>query len=229
MIIGIIGGTGGEGGGLAFRWAWSGHEVVIGSRSAARAAQAAEELGRLVGDRGAVRGASNTDAARAGSVVVLAVPYPAQIATALEVREELDGKVLIDVTAPLVPPRIERVKLPAEGSAAVALQQRLGAGVKVVSAFQNVAALHLKDPNHVVDCDVLVCGDDAAARETVIALARDAGLRAWHAGVLANSVAAEALTAVLIALNKRYKVPASGIRITGLPEKDEGGRMKAEG
>ena len=218
MIIGIIGGTGGEGSGLAFRWAWSGHEVVIGSRSAARAAQAAEELRLLVGDRGTVRGASNTDAARAGSVIVLAVPYPAQIASALEVRDELDGKVLIDVTVPLVPPRIERVKLPAGGSAALALQQRLGTGVKVVSAFQNVAAVHLKDPNHAIDCDVLVCGDDAAARETVIGLARDAGLRAWHAGVLANSVVAEALTAVLIALNKRYKVPASGIRITGLPE-----------
>lgn len=221
MIIGIIGGTGGEGSGLAFRWAWSGHEVVIGSRSAAKAAQTAEELGQLVGDRGTVRGASNADAARAGSVVVLAVPYPAQIATALEVRDELDGKVLIDVTVPLVPPRIERVKLPAGGSAAVALQQRLGTGVKVVSAFQNVAAVHLKDPNHAIDCDVLVCGDDAAARETVIGLARDARLRAWHAGVLANSVATEALTAVLIALNKRYKVPASGIRITGLPQDRE--------
>ena len=100
----------------------------------------------------------------------------------------------------------------------MALQQRLGTGVKVVSAFQNVAAVHLKDPTHAIDCDVLVCGDDAVARETVIGLARDAGLRAWHAGVLANSVAAEALTAVLIALNQRYKVPASGIRITGLPE-----------
>lgn len=221
MIIGIIGGTGGEGSGLAFRWAWSGHEVVIGSRSAARAAKAAEELRLLVGDRGAVRGGSNTDAARAGSVVVLAVPYPAQVAAALEVRDELDGKVLIDVTVPLVPPRIDRVQLPAGGSAAVALQQRLGAGVKVVSAFQNVSAIHLKDANHAIDCDVLVCGDDAAAREIVIGLARDAGLRAWHAGVLANSVAAEALTAVLIALNKRYKVPASGIRITGLPQDRE--------
>jgi hypothetical protein len=222
MIIGIIGGTGGEGSGLAFRWAWSGHEVVIGSRSAARAATAAEELRRLLGDRGTVRGASNTDAARAGAVVVLAVPYPAQIATALAVGDELRGKILIDVTAPLVPPRIDRVQLPDGGSAAVALQRQLGAGVKVVSAFQNVAAVHLKNANHAIDCDVLVCGDDAAARETVIRLARDAGLRAWHAGALANSVAAEALTAVLIALNKRYKVPASGIRITGLPEKDEG-------
>ena len=228
MIIGIIGGTGGEGSGLAFRWAWSGHEVVIGSRSAAKAAKAAKELGQLVGDRGTVRGASNADTARAGSVVVLAVPYPAQIATALEVREELDGKVLIDVTVPLVPPRIERVQLPEGGSAAVALQRQLGAGVKVVSAFQNVSAIHLKEPEYAIDCDVLVCGDDAAARETVIGLAQDAGLRAWHAGALVNSTAVEALTSVLIALNKRYKVRASGIRMTGLPVQPEGG-MKAEG
>ena len=222
MIIGVIGGTGSQGSGLAFRWAWSGNEVVIGSRSSVKAAKAAEELRRLVGDRGTVRGASNTDAARAGSVVVLAVPFPTQIATALAVREELDGKVLIDVTVPLVPPRIDRVELPAGGSAAVTLQQQLGPGIKVVSAFQNVSAIHLKDANHAIDCDVLVCGDDAAARELVIGLAHAAGLRAWHAGALVNSVAAEALTAVLIALNKRYKVPASGIRITGLPEKHEG-------
>jgi NADPH-dependent F420 reductase len=114
------------------------------------------------------------------------------------------------------------VQLPDGGSAAAALQRQLGPGTRVVSAFQNVSALHLREPDYAVECDVLVCGDDAAARETVIGLARDAGLRAWHAGVLANSAAAEGLTSVLIALNKRYKVRASGIRMTGLPEADEG-------
>jgi NADPH-dependent F420 reductase len=221
-VIAVLGGTGSEGGGLAFRWAGSGHEVVIGSRSTQRAAAAAEELSRLLGGRGRVRGASNQEAAAAGSVVVLAVPYAAQIATALEVRDALNGKVLVDVTVPLIAPRVDLVQLPGGESAAVALQRRLGAGVKVVSAFQNVSATHLKDANYAIECDVLVCGDDAAAREVVIGLARHAGLRAWHAGALANSVAAEALTSVLIALNKRYRVPASGIRITGLPEKDEG-------
>jgi NADPH-dependent F420 reductase len=169
-----------------------------------------------------VRGTTNREAAGAGRVVVLAVPYDAQTATALEVQDCISGKILIDVTVPLVPPRIDRVQLPGGESAAVVLQRRLGDSVKVVSAFQNVSAVHLKDANYAIDCDVLVCGDDAAAREIVIGLARDAGLRGWHAGALANSVAAEALTSVLIALNKRYKVPASGIRITGLPEKDEG-------
>ena len=177
----------------------------------------ADELARLAGGRGRITGATHADAARAGSVAVLAVPYSAQIATALAVRDELRGRILIDVTVPLVPPRIDRVQLPEGGSAAVALQRQLGAAVTVVSAFQNVSAIHLKNAGHVIECDVLVCGDDPAARETVVGLARDAGLRAWHAGALANSAAAEALTAVLIALNKRYKVPASGIRITGLP------------
>ena len=143
--------------------------------------------------------------------------YAAQQATALDVRDALAGKILVDVTVPLMPPKVDRVQLPNGESAVVALQRTLGESVKVVSAFQNVSAVHLKDEHHTVDCDVLVCGDDAAARETVITLAQDAGLRAWHAGVLANSIAAEALTSVLIAINKRYKVAGSGIRITGLP------------
>ena len=221
-VIAVLGGTGQEGGGLAFRWAWCGHDVVIGSRAPDRAATAAAELERLLGGRGTVRVAANREAARAGSVVVLAVPYSAQVATAMEVRAELEGKILVDVTAPLVPPRVDRVQLPNGESAVVALQRRLGQTVKVISAFQNVAATHLRDPDHAIDCDVLVCGDDAAAREVVIGLARAAGLRAWHAGALVNSTAAEALTSVLIALNKRYKVPASGIRITGIPVREKG-------
>ena len=220
-VIAVLGGTGSEGGGLAFRWALSGHDVVIGSRSAERAAKAAEELNRLLGGGERVRGMSNREAAHAGRVVVLAVPYAAQLATAMEVQDCLAGKILIDVTVPLVPPRIDRVQLPGGESAAAVLQRRLGGSVKVISAFQNVSAIHLKDANYAIDCDVLVCGDDAAAREVVIGLARDAGLRGWHAGALANSVAAEALTSVLIALNKRYKVPASGIRITGVPQDRE--------
>jgi 8-hydroxy-5-deazaflavin:NADPH oxidoreductase len=148
--------------------------------------------------------------------VVLAVPYAAQMATAESVADLLAGKILIDVTVPLMPPKVDSVQLPNGESAVVALQRRLGATVKVVSAFQNVSAVHLKDAAHEIDCDVLVCGDDARAREVVIGLARDAGLRAWHAGVLANSIASEALTSVLIAINKRYKVAGSGIRITGV-------------
>lgn len=220
IAIGVLGGTGREGSGLAFRWALKGHEVIIGSRSAEKASATAKELNGLLAGRGSVRGAGNREAAGAASVVVLAVPYAAQIATAGEVRDCLAGKVLIDVTVPLVPPKVDRVQLPGGESAAVALARALGEGVRVVSAFQNVSATHLTDPAHDIECDVLVCGDDARARETVIGLAHDAGLRAWHAGPLANAVAAEALTSVLIAINKRYKVAGAGIRITGVPAGD---------
>lgn len=220
MKIGILGGTGKEGSGLAFRWALKGHEVTLGSRDAAKAVAGAQELNTLLNGKATVQGAANRDAAANAEVVVLAVPYAAQQATALDVRDALAGKILVDVTVPLMPPKVDRVQLPNGESAVVALQRVLnerGESVKVVSAFQNVSAVHLKDEHHTVDCDVLVCGDDAASREVVITLAQDAGLRAWHAGVLANSIAAEALTSVLIAINKRYKVAGSGIRITGLP------------
>ena len=218
MKIGILGGTGKEGSGLAYRWALAGHEVVIGSRDASKALAGAAELNQLLGGKATVRGAGNADAAQA-EVVVLTVPYAAQLATAESVAAHLGGKILIDVTVPLAPPKVDRVQLPNGESAVVALQRTLGADVKVVSAFQNVSATHMKDPAHEIDCDVLVCGDDADAREVVMGLAHDAGLRAWHAGVLANSIASEALTSVLIAINKRYKVAGSGIRITGVPAK----------
>ena len=213
-VIAVLGGTGGEGSGLALRWAAKGHEVIVGSRSAERAAATAMQLAQKLGPQARVRGANNLDAARAGQIVVLTVPHSVQVATADEVKAELGGKILIDVTVPLVAPRVDRVQLPGGESAVVALQRHIGTDVRVVSAFQNVAAEHLHDLHHTIECDVLVCGDDAKAREAVIALAEDAGMRAWHAGVLANSVAAEALTSVLIAINKRYKVPGSGIRIT---------------
>jgi NADPH-dependent F420 reductase len=215
--IAVIGGTGQEGSGLAFRWALHGHEVVIGSRSVEKADATATALNALLAGRGQVEAASNEDAAASAEIVVLTVPYAAQRSTAEAVRAHLEGKILVDVTVPLAPP-VDRVQLPGGESAALALQRVLGSGVKVVSAFQNVSAVHLKDASHEVDCDVLVCGDDRDSRARVIALAADAGLRAWHAGALANAAASEALTSVLIAINKHYKVKSSGLRITGLPE-----------
>lgn len=225
--IAVIGGTGKEGKGLALRWANAGYEIIIGSRDAERARTAAAEASARVGKP--VAGGGNRDAAAAANIVILTVPYAVQRTTVEDVRDRLAGKILIDATVPLMPPRVSVVQLPDGQSAVAALQELLGKEVQVVSAFQNVSAAHLQDATHPVECDVLVCGDDAAAREIAVGLARDAGLRAWHAGVLENSVAAEALTSVLIALNKRYKVPAAGIRITGLPETEEGGRTKAEG
>ena len=218
MNIGILGGTGKEGSGLAYRWALAGHNVTIGSRDAAKAAAGAAELNQLLRGKATVRGGGNDTAADA-DVIVLTVPFAAQMATAESVATKLAGKIFVDVTVPLAPPKVDRVQLPNGESAVVALQRKLGPQVKVVSAFQNVSATHLKEPGHTVDCDVLVCGDDADAREVVVGLAHDAGLNAWHAGVLANSIAAEALTSVLIAINKRYKVAGSGIRITGVPAK----------
>jgi NADPH-dependent F420 reductase len=214
--IAVLGGTGQEGGGLALRFAKAGHRVILGSRNADRAAERAAEMNaRLGGDH--VSGADNKAAATAGDVVVLTVPYAAQRATVEEVRDALSGKILIDATVPLVPPKVARVQLPGGGSATAAIAALLGDTVRVVSAFQNVSAHHLDDLNHAVECDVLVCGDDPAARETVIALAADIGLTAWHAGPIANSAAAEALTSVMIFINRHYKAPGSGIRVTGVP------------
>lgn len=213
--IAVLGGTGKEGGGLALRWASKGHKVIIGSRTAERAQEAAAQMNEVLG-RGDVTGAANADAAAQAEIVVLAVPYAAQQSTVKDVESALAGKILIDVTVPLVPPKVSRVQLPNGGSAVEAVQKMLGDGVRVVSAFQNISAHHLTKLDAEVECDVLVCADDPEAADLVVALAEEIGLRAWNAGPLCNSVVAEGLTSVLIALNRKYKVPGSGIRITGV-------------
>jgi NADPH-dependent F420 reductase len=218
LRLAVLGGTGAEGGGLAYRWALAGHTVTIGSRDAAKAVAAAAAMNARLG-RDPVKGCSNEEAVRDADIVVLAVPYAAQMPTALAVKDGLAGKILVDVTAPLKPPKVGTVQLPEGGSCVAALQAALPE-VKLVSAFQNVSAHHLPDADYAIDCDVLVCGDDKAARERVIALVEAAGMRGIHAGPLANSAASEALTSVLIFINRTYKVAGSGIRITGL---DAGG------
>jgi NADPH-dependent F420 reductase len=220
--IAVLGGSGAEGSGLALRLAAAGHHVTIGSRGADKAQAAATELSRqLAGTTIAgatIAGATNKAAAREAEIVILTVPYAAQRSVVEEVLEEIRGKILVDATVPLVPPKVSRVQLP-EGSSAVAeIQQLAGENVRVVSAFQNVSAHYLKKLDHPVDCDVLVCGDDAAACDLVIELIKGIGLRGIYAGPICNSAAAEALTSVLIAINRRYKSPGAGIRITGLPE-----------
>ena len=210
--IGVVGGTGALGSALALRWARAGYPVIIGSRDAAKAQAHAKEL--AASEQIALSGSSVTDAARAAEIVVVTVPNSAQEATLAEIRSGAQGKVLVDTTVPLVPPKVMRVQLPPEGSAAVRAQRILGDGVRVVSAFHNVAAAKLAR-NEPVDCDVLVFSDHKEARDTVVALARAAGLRGLHAGALANSAAAEALTSVLIFMNKTYSVDGAGIRITG--------------
>jgi NADPH-dependent F420 reductase len=214
--LAVIGGTGAEGGGLALRWAHAGHHVIIGSRQAEKAVAAAAELNTLLG-RDAIKGMESAAAVEASDIVVLAVPFAAQKATALGLAEALAGKVLVDVTVPLMPPKVSTVQLPASASCVVDLQSALGDGVRVVSAFQNVSAHKLKDLKYTIACDVLVCGNDKDARQMVVRLAGDAGLRGVDAGPLANSTVAESLTSVLIWINKTYKIPDAGISITGLP------------
>lgn len=217
-VLAILGGTGDLGTGLARRWAQAGYEVVIGSRTADKAEAAVADLQKVMAERGidavSVRGADNLAAAQAADIVVLTVPFSHQAATLEQVKDALQGKILIDVTVPLVPPKVARVQLPPAGSAGQIAQNLLGEKVRVVSAFQNVAAHHLQE-GHALDCDVLVCGDDKEARATVIALVEAAGMRGFHAGAIANAAAADALTSVLIFINKQYNCHA-GIRITGL-------------
>jgi NADPH-dependent F420 reductase len=216
--IAVLGGTGSEGGGLALRLAHAGYPVVIGSRDAGRAAEAAGKINERIGHSRA-RGMDNAMAISDAQIVLLTVPFTGQVKTVEPLRDALQGKILIDATVPLVPPKVSRVQLPEGGSAVAKLQALLGDGVRVVSAFQNVSAHHLADLDHDVDCDVLVCGNDTTACEKVIELVEAIGLRGIYAGTADNSAAAEALTSVLIAINRRYKIPGSGIRITGLPAK----------
>ncbi|MCL2430846.1 MAG: NADPH-dependent F420 reductase [Alphaproteobacteria bacterium] len=213
----VVGGTGAEGSGLALRWAKHGHQVTIGSRDTAKARAKADELNRILGET-RIAGTSSQEGANAAEIVVLTVPFAAQIETVRVLKQSLKGKVLVDVTVPLVPPNVARVQLPATGSCVVAVQELLGADTRVVSAFQNVSAHRLKQLGHRIECDVLVCSDSEEARQIGIALAADAGLRGVNAGALANSVVAESLTSALIWMNRTYKIRDAGIRITGLPE-----------
>ncbi len=214
MRIGIIGGTGALGSGLALRCAAAGHEVVIGTRDPERGAEVAADLAGRLDDAASIRAAGNAEAAEFGDIVLVAVRFGNQRETLDAIRDAVQGKIVVDTTVPLVPPKVMRVQLPAEGSAAQIAQALLGEGVRVVSAFQSVAAHHLAAMGN-VPCDVLVTGDDRDAREQVIGLAKSMGLNALHAGPLCNAAAAEALTSVLIFLNKEYQTH-SGIRITGV-------------
>jgi len=195
--IAVLGGSGALGGALASRWRDAGHEVIVGSRNPAR-------------------GRPNREAAAMAEIVVLAVPYEGHQAMLAEIKDAVVGKIVLDTTVPLVPPRVARVQLPEEGSAAKAAQDFLGETVRVVSAFHSVAA-HRLAAGEDVDCDVLVFGNDPKAREIVAGLVTDLGLKPWHGGSIDNSAAAEALTSVLIFINRRYGIDGAGFRITGTP------------
>lgn len=206
--IGVIGGTGALGKAIAKRLAKAGHTITIGSRSAESASEAATEIG-------AAGGATNADAATGRDFVIVTVPYSAHAGTLAQIKDHVGSAVVVDTTVPLVPPKVMRVQMPAAGSAAQEAQAHLGEGVRLVSAFHSVAA-HKLITDEKVDCDVLVFSDDVEARNGVVALVADMELRGLSGGGLPNSAAAEALTSILIYMNKTYGADGAGIRFTGL-------------
>jgi len=216
MRIAVVGGTGKEGLGLGLGWARAGQEVLIGSRVLERALRAAEGINAAVG-RPAATGMLNRDAATAGEIVVLTVPYDAHAGTIQDIREAVRGKVLVDVTVPVDPEKPRRLRVPAGGSATEEAQALLGPETRVVAAFQNISHTHLAH-GKAPDCDVLVCGDDAEARQQAIGLAKLLGLRGLDAGPARNARVVEGLTVLLLEINRRHKVKGAGIRITGIPE-----------
>lgn len=216
LTVAVLGGTGKEGEGLVLRWAHSGYRVLIGSRDAAKAEAKAQELNEALGED-VIRGLHNVDAAASADVVVLTVPYSAHTAIVESVRGAVQGKIVVDVTVPLLPPNVRTVYIPEGMAASLEAQAILGYRTRVVAAFQNISASHLKDLRHPVNCDVLVCSDDEDAKNDVFQLIEAIdGMRAIDAGPLANAVAVEALTPVLLYINKHYKISGAGIRITGL-------------
>jgi len=220
MRIAVVGGTGREGNGLALGWARAGQEVVLGSRVMERAVRAAEAINAAVG-RAAAAGRLNRDAAAAGEIVVLTVPYDAHETTLKDIQEAVRGKVLVDVTVPVDPAKPRHLRIPPGGSAAEEAQALLGPETRVVAAFQNISHAHL-DHGGASACDVLVCGDDADARQEAVRLAGWLGFRGLDAGPARNARVVEGLTVLLMGINRRYKVKAAGIRITGLPETPSG-------
>jgi len=211
--IAVIGGTGDLGGALARRLARAGLDVMIGSRKHEAAAAAACALSKSIGKE--IGFGANPDVAAKADIVIVAVPFAAQEPTLISIREVVKGKLVIDATVPLVPPKVMRVQLPPEGAAAVRAQKILGEGVTLVSAFHTCSAEKLANDED-IDCDVLIFGDDKMARAAVAKLAAMAGLRGIQGGPLPNSAAAEALTSVLIFINKFYSVKGgAGIRLTG--------------
>ena len=208
-LISLLGGTGDLGTGLATRLLKAGYKIIIGSRTLEKAQQAERSLGKNT------KGLLNKDAALQGEVVILTVPFAHQRGILEECKTELKGKLFIDTTVPLMPPKVATAQLPSEGSAAEIAQNILGDDMKVVSAFQNISAELLQSDKE-IDCDVLVCGNKKEWRQEVIDLVNTLGMKGWHAGMLPNSAAVEAMTSVLISINKHHAISHSGIKVTGL-------------
>lgn len=213
--IAVLGGTGKEGKGLAYRWAKAGYPVIIGSRSNEKAEKAAADISDLLGGEYTVSGQDNSSAAQQADIVVLTVPYVAHRATLEGLKVALRGKLLVDVTVPLVPPKITKVQMPVAGSATQEAHEILGEDVQVCAAFQTISYKHLINEGDAI-CDVLVTGTSLEARAETIKLVETAGLNGWDAGPIENSVVVEGLASVLININKKYGSTQAGFQITGV-------------
>ena len=211
QTIAVIGGTGDLGSALTMRWSNAGYRIIIGSRDEDKAQAAASKFNKSLG-KDFVRGMTNLEAARSAEIIVLTVPFSNHQAIVEEISQAAQGKIVVDTTVPLVPPKISRVQLPEFGSIAKRTQEKLGNNVKVVSALQTVAAASISGDVSTAS-EVLVCGNNVEARERVIGLVKSAGLKAWHAGPIDNSVVSESMTSILIFLNKHYQIHGAGIRI----------------
>ena len=214
MNIAILGGTGKEGAGLATRWAIAGHSIIIGSRDPGRAHDKAVEL-RDKAHKIPIVGHGNAEAAALGEVVVVALPAAGLGTTLPEVRDACSGKVVISTVVPLTFAGPRLFTPPPEGSAAEQVQALLPQA-RVVAAFHHIAAHELSSTDHPIDCDLLMCGGDAAAKAVVTELGRTMGLRSLDIGPLSNAGPIEGITAVLATVNRRYKLKNSGIKITGV-------------
>jgi NADPH-dependent F420 reductase len=214
-VIAVLGGTGKEGRGLAYRWAKAGYRVIIGSRTPEKALAAAEELNHSKALKVKIEGSSNHEAAKQGDLVVLTVPYSAHRDTLETIKSFIAGKILVDVTVPLKPPQVTKVQMPPAGSAAQEAAELLGENVQVTSAFQNISHQHLLS-DEPIDCDVLVTGTSKEARAETLMLVEAAGLTGWDAGPIENSMVVEGLTSILIGINKKHTGSGAGIRITGV-------------
>ena len=209
--IAVIGGTGAMGKGIAYRLLKAGYQVTIGTRNPDSSSDVIQQLQEKVAtDR--LQVATNSEAATNADLVFVTVPFAHQEATLRDIAPRVSAKVVIDATVALNPPRVNTVHLRNGESAGMAAQQTLGDSVKLVSAFQNVAAASLlkEDNNH---CDVLVTGNDRESCDLVCRLIGDMGFTAFYAGAIQNSIAVEAMTSVLIQINRHYGVPGAGLQI----------------
>lgn len=215
LTIAVLGGTGKEGKGLAYRWAKAGYKVLIGSRTPEKAVKTASEIIEKLEGSSSIVGLSNHEAAELANIIVLTVPYSAHRDTLESVKDVVKGKLFIDVTVPLVPPKVTKVQMPAEGSAAQEAKAILGDDAQIASAFQSISHEHLLT-DEAIESEVLVTGTSKDTRLETIKLVEAAGLIGWDAGPIENSVVVEGLTSLLININKQYGSTHAGIKITGV-------------